>query len=155
MITKELIHSFIDDKLAEDNVFVVEIKVSSSNQIYVEIDSFTGVNIGYCISISRLIEGNLDRETEDFELEVSSSSASAAFKVLNHFYKNVGKEVEISTLENKKVEGLLKEVTDENFVFVSEQMEKVEGKKKKQLIVKEQTFKYDEVRAVKLVIKFK
>ncbi len=155
MITKELIHSFIDEKIASDGVFAVEVKVSPANQIYVEIDSYIGVNIGYCIEISKLIESNLDREVEDFELEVSSSSASAPFKVIDHFRKNEGKEVEVSTMENKKIEGLLKEVNNDSFVFVYEQMEKVEGKKKKQLVVTERTYKFDEVRAVRLVIRFK
>lgn len=155
MITKELIHSFIDEKLAEDDVFAVEVKVSAANQIYVEIDAFSGVNINYCVSISKMIEGELDREEEDFELEVSSSSASAPFKVLNHYRKNEGKEVELFTQDNKKIEGILKDVTEDGFLLETERKEKVEGKKKKQLIVEQLPFKYDEVRSVKLVIKFK
>ncbi len=155
MITKELIHSFIDEKLAEDDVFAVEVKVSPANQIYVEIDSFTGVSINYCVSISKMIEGELDRDVEDFELEVSSSSASAPFKVLNHFYKNENKEVELFTMDNKKMSGVLKNVSNEGFELETEQMEKVEGKKKKQIVVEQYPFKYDEVRSVRLVIKFK
>jgi len=155
MITKELIYSIIEKKLAEDEVFAVEVKVSPSNQIYVEIDSFSGVSINYCVSISKMIEGALDRDEEDFELEVSSSSASAPFKVLNHYRKNEGKEVEIFTQDNKKMTGLLQAVTDEGFKLEIERKEKVEGKKKKQLIVEQIPFKYEDVRSVRLVIKFK
>lgn len=155
MITKELISSFIDEKLSEDGVFLVEIKVSPANRIYIELDSFTGIDIRYCVVISKLIEGQLDREDEDFEMEVSSSSASAPFKVLNHYKKNVGKEVELFTMDNKKQVGLLKEVNEEDFVFEMEFMQKIEGKKKKQLVVETNTYKYDEVRSTALVIKFK
>lgn len=155
MITKELIVSLIEDKLAEDQVFLVEIKVSAANQIYVEIDAYKGVSINYCVIISKLIEGELDREEEDFELEVSSSSASAPFKVLDHYKKNLDKEVEVFSMDNKKLIGVLKEVNDTDFVLEMESMQKVEGKKKKQLVVETKTFAYDEVRSTKLVIKFK
>ena len=80
MISTELVYSFIEEKLKEDDVFVVELKVSKSNQITVLIDSDSGVNISYCVDISRLIEGSLDREEEDFELEVSSPGVGP-FKV--------------------------------------------------------------------------
>ncbi len=155
MITKELIHSFIEDKIAKDYVFLVEMKVSSSNQIYIEIDSFDGVSIDYCVEISRLIESQLDRDEEDFELEVSTSSISAPFKVHNHYKKHLGKEIEIFTNENKKLTGVLIEVDENDFVLETETMQKLEGKKKKQLVVDKTTLKYDDVRSTKLVIKFK
>jgi ribosome maturation factor RimP len=155
MITKELIGSFIEEKLSEDGVFLVELKVSPANKIYVEIDSFDGVGIGYCVTISKMIEGELDREEQDFELEVSTSSISAPFKILNHYKKNLGIEVEILTIENKKLNGTMIEVNDDNFVLETETMQKVEGKKKKQLMVEATTFAYDDVRSTKLVIKFK
>lgn len=155
MISKELIHSLIIDKLSEDGVFLVEIKVSPANRIYVEIDSFDGVDISYCVTTSKLIESQLDREEADFELEVSTSSISAPFKILNHYKKNLGSEVEILTTDNKKVFGILAKVNDEHFVLETSEMQKIEGKKKKQLVEETLTFKYDDVRSTKLVIKFK
>lgn len=155
MISKELIVSFIEEKLSKDGVFLVEIKVSPANRIYVEIDSLDGVDISYCVLISKLIEGQLDREEADFELEVSTSSISAPFKIQNHYKKNLGSEVEILTMDNKKMEGILAEVNDEGFVLETSTMQKVEGKKKKQLVEESLTFKYDDVRSTKLVIKFK
>ena len=155
MITKELISSFIDKKLEEDQVFLVEMKISPANQIYLEIDSFEGVSINYCVTISKLIEGQLDREEEDFELEVSTSSISAPFKVLNHYKKNLGSEVEVFSMDNKKRNGILIEVNEDNFTLESETLQKIEGKKKKQLVVETTSFKYDEIRSTKLVIKFK
>lgn len=155
MITKELIASFIEEKLSEDNVFLVEIKVSATKKIYVEIDSIDGVDIGYCVTISKHIEGLLDREEEDFELEVSTSSISAPFKMLNHYYKHQGEEVEVFTMENKKVTGILKEVTDGNFVLKTETMQKIEGKKKKQLFVEDTTYSYEDIRSTTLVLNFK
>ena len=153
MIKKEEILSIIEPKTAEDNVFIVEVKVSPANQIYVEIDAFNGVDINYCIIISKLIESQFDRDDEDFELEVSTSSISAPFKVLNHYIKNIGKEIELFTLENRKIKGILKEANAEGFVLEEEELKKIEGKKKKQTVITSHAFAYDEVRLVKQIIK--
>lgn len=155
MMTKEFISSLIAEKLAEDGVFLVEMKISPANRIYVEIDSLTGVDIRYCIQISKHIESELDRDVADFELEVSTSSISAPFKVLEHYKKNLGKEIEVMTKDNKKIVGLLKEMDDKGFVLETESMQKVEGKKKKQLIVETETYSYDDVRSATLVLNFK
>lgn len=153
MIKKEEILSIVETKTSEDDVFVVEVKVSPANQIYVEIDAFKGVNIDYCVKLSKFIEGHYDREEEDFELEVSTSSISAPFKVLNHYIKNIGRDIELFTLENKKLTGLLKEANADGFVVEEEQLQKVEGKKKKQTVITQHNFAYDEVRMVKQIIK--
>ena len=153
MIKKEEILSIVEAKTAEDNVFVVDVKVSPANQIYVEIDAFDGVNIDYCVKLSKYIEGHFDRETEDFELEVSTSSISAPFKVLNHYIKNIGREIELFTLDNKKLIGLLKDANADGFTLEEEQLKKIEGKKKKQTVITLHKFIYDEVRMVKQIIK--
>lgn len=153
MIKKEEILSIIETKTAEDEVFVVEVKVSPSNRIYVEIDAFKGVGIDYCVKLSKLIEGQFDREEEDFELEVSSSSISAPFKVLNHYIKNIGREIELFTLDNKKLIGTLKDANAQGFVLEEQQLKKIEGKKKKQMVVTSHAFTYDDVRVVKQIIK--
>lgn len=153
MIKKEEILSIIEPKTAEDDVFVVEVKVSPANQIYVEIDAFKGVGIDYCITISKLIESQFDREEEDFELEVSTSSISAPFKVLNHYIKNIGREVELFSMDNEKLTGVLKEANTDSFVIEEEQLKKVEGKKKKQTVFTTHTFTYEDVRTVKQIIK--
>lgn len=155
MITKELIGSLIDEKLTGDGVFLVESKVSPANKIYLEIDSLSGVPITYCITISKFIESQLDRDEEDFELEVSTSSISAPFKVLNHYKKNLNRDVEVVKADNKKVTGLLTEVNDDSFTIETESMQKIEGKKKKQLVEETVTLTYDEVRSTTLVLNFK
>ena len=155
MITKELITSFIEEKLTEDEVFLVEVKVTGANRIYVEIDAYEGVTINYCITINKLIDSQLDREVEDFELEVSSSSISAPFKVFKHYKKNLGKEVELFTKDNKKAIGILQEVNDDTFVMTYESMQKVEGKKKKELVTETISYTYDDVRSIKQIINFK
>jgi len=154
MIKVSQIESIITEKLQEDDMFVVEISVHSGNKIVVVIDNDNGVPISYCIEISRLIEGNFDREEEDFELEVSSAGIGQAFRVKRQYLKNLGKEVEVLENTGKKVSGKLISVNDDEFVIEIEEMIKPEGKKRKELQVRNVGYKYDEVKQVKDIISF-
>jgi len=154
MIKVSQIESIITDKLNEDDMFVVEILVHSGNKIVVVIDSDNGVPISYCIEISRLIENNFDREDEDFELEVSSAGIGQAFKVKRQYLKNLGRDVEVLENTGRKSAGKLISVNDDDFVVEIEEMIKPEGKKRKELHVRQVTYKYDEVKQVKDIISF-
>ena len=74
---KELVEAQVDGT----NLFAVEVKVNNSNKINVLIDSFDGISISDCINVSKGVENSLDREDEDFEIEVSSAGLDAPFQV--------------------------------------------------------------------------
>ena len=153
MIDKNKIVELVEEKLTEDQ-FIVSIDVSPSNQISVLLDSDKGITIRDCVNISRQIEGNLDRESEDFELNVSSSGLGQPFKILRQYKKNIGKEIEVVLKDGRKVEGILKQVDEDGFELETSKKEKVEGKKKKELIVSLIPIKFDEAKTVKNIIKF-
>lgn len=153
MIDKDTIVQLIEDKLAEDQ-FIVEIEVSPSNQIMVTLDSDTGITIDHCVQISRLLEENLDREVEDFELQVSSAGLGQPFKVHRQFEKNTGEEVEVVLTNGEKMEGVLKSANQEGIELETNKREKVEGHKKKQLITRIHRIAFDEAKTVKNIIKF-
>ncbi|MCK5029605.1 MAG: ribosome assembly cofactor RimP [Bacteroidales bacterium] len=155
MIKREIIEDIIEEIVSEKNAFVVDIKVSSSNKINVEIDSFDGFTIVDCVEVSRLIENSLDRDKEDFELEVASAGLSEPFKVMQQYQKNLGKEVETVTKEGIKIKGVLSNVSEEGFEIDESKMVKVEGKKKKQNVIEKHQFSFDQVKSTKIIIKFK
>lgn len=155
MITKERIEDIINDSIKEKKAFIVDIKVSSSNKINVEIDSIDGFTIDDCVEVSRLIESNFNRDEEDFELEVASAGLSEPFKVIQQYQKNLNKEVETLTKSGIKIKGTLSKVTDDGFEIEEPKMVKVEGKKKKQPVIEKHWFDFDQVKATKVVIKFK
>ena len=108
------------------------------------------------ISVSRNVEHNLDREEEDFELHVSSPGLTESFKVREQYLKYTNREIEVKTLlSEKKLEGLLLEVNEEGIILETSSREKVEGHKKKQLVIKKHNLKYDEIATAKPVISFK
>ena len=89
MINKSEIEQIVIAQLDEATQFLVDITVSTSNKINVYIDGFEGVSIDDCIRVSRAIEGNYDRDVEDFELEVSTAGLDLPFKVIQQYEKNL------------------------------------------------------------------
>lgn len=162
MIAKGLVVKLVEERLeelaaksADNELFIVDVSVSASNDIQVYIDGMSGVTVEQCISVSRNVEHNLDREEDDFSLQVSSPGLSKGFKVKQQYTKNTGREIEVLTADDQKLEGLLKESNEEGIVLETSKREKVEGHKKKQLVVKEYNLKYDEIKSAKAVISFK
>ena len=96
MIEKRRIQQLLDDFLAkEKGFFLVSLKVGGGNQIEVRIDSFEGIKMGDCVRLSRHIEGSLDREEEDFSLQVASAGLGEPFKVYQQYEKNIGRKVDV------------------------------------------------------------
>jgi len=155
MITVKQIEDLILDKLEEDGVFVVDLSVSTSNKISVTLDSEKGIPISYCVDISRLIEHNLDREKEDFALEVSTAGLDQPLKLPRQYKKNVGREVEVMTNDDVKLKGKLIEADDAGFTVETEEKVKIEGKKKKELKIIPHKFNFEDVKYVKIVVSFK
>ena len=155
MIKKDTITEIINDRLQEEDAFIVSLSVSSSNSIVLVLDAYNGVSIDFCVEINRLIESNFDREVEDYSLEVSSAGLGQPFKVLEQYQKNKGEEVTVTPNGSKPLTGILKEVNSEGIVLATEEFKKIEGTKKKELVVTDQPFLFDDIVKTELVVKFK
>ncbi len=140
--------------MEELGYFIVSATVSSSNNIRVEIDGDKGVNINDCVEISRLIESNLDREEEDFELVVSSAGMDQPFKILRQYQRYLGREVEVKVKGGEKLKGKLLAANEEQVELEITEKRKLEGKKKKQLVTEQRIVPMDQVNETKVVISF-
>jgi ribosome maturation factor RimP len=155
MILKDAINQIIDSFLKNTEYYLVDIKITPDNRISIEIDSFDGVSIDFCAELNKHIESQLDREAEDFELEVSSAGLTEPFKVLKQYEKNIGNEVEVLTKTGKKLAGILAEVHEAGFVIETEKTEKPEGSKRKVKTIESIAFGYEEIKTTKYIIRFK
>ncbi len=155
MITKEQIEQIALPKIDEEGLFLVEITVSSSNHIVVLIDSEKGVSIDQCIVLSKHVEQNLNRDIEDFELDVASSGLGQPLKVLKQYIKNIGKDVDLVLLNGQKITGKLLEANKEGITVEVEKSVLVEGKKRKQLVTETLSLKYNEIKTTKVVVSFR
>jgi len=155
MISTALVRELAETKLREagdTDSFLVDVTVSASNKIRVTIDNFRGVAIEQCVSMSRWLENQLDREVEDFELEVTSPGLDQPFRVFQQYVKNLGREVEVKLADGRKVAGKLAEATEQQIVLEQQTKEKIDGKK--QLVTKREMIPIDTIKETRIVIKF-
>jgi ribosome maturation factor RimP len=158
MLNREYIIELAEERIAEldKGLFIVDLRIGESNSIMLEIDSEIGnVSIDDCIRVSRNIEHNLDREEQDFELHVSSAGLDRPLRVTRQYPKNIGRELKVKTEDGRKIEALLVAADENGILLKTERKEKVEGKKKKEVIVEEIPLKYTEIKEAKVVISFK
>lgn len=155
MIDKDFIKDITDNFLQETPMFLVDVIVRPGNIIVVEIDSDDSIGIDDCIALSRDIESRLDRDAEDFELEVGSAGVTSPFKIPRQYKKNEGNEVEVLTKAGQKLSGVLKTSDNNGFVITITKMVKPEGAKKKVAQEEDLSFAYDEVKYTKYLIRFK
>ena len=112
MVDPYKIEAHLREILAEAGCFLVDIRVDKSNKILVHVDRDAGVSIDDCVLISRNLEARLDRDMEDFALEVSSPGLDSPFRVIEQYYKNKGEKVRVVLNDGTTIEGLLKEISD-------------------------------------------
>ena len=155
MTDKNIVKNLVDQWLEGKDYFLVDIEISRDNKIVVEIDHADGVWIEDCVELSRFIEDHLDREAEDFELEVGSAGLGQPFKVAQQYVNVVGKEVEVLDADGKKYKGVLKGVDGRDFTVTVQEKVKEEGKKRPQLQDKDYQFSMDTVKYCKYLISFK
>lgn len=155
MIDKELVNQMITNYLEERNFFLVDLNISRDNRIVLEIDSDNPVSIDDCVELSNYIDTKLDREQEDYELEVSSAGLSSPFKVDRQYVKNIGKELEIITKDGMKYQGVLKAYHADTLELSTMQKVKLEGAKRKTTVEEVITIEKNNIKTTKLIIRFK
>ncbi len=158
MLDRKLIEELIAERIAElDNgLYVVDLRISPTNVIHVELDKLKGgVSVHDCVSVSRNIEHNLDREQADFELHVSSAGLDKPIRHINQFAKNVGRSFKVQPQTEEAFEGELVKMADENLVFKVRTQKRDEVKKKKIWVEEIIELPYNQIKEAKIVISFK
>ena len=149
MIDKDAIQREVESVLEGTDKFVVEIKVKAGNRITVLLDSDTDIAIDDCIAVTRHIESVYDRETEDYELTVSSAGIDQPIKMLRQYTKNIGREVEVTFIDGTVFSGkLVTADKDKISVYRKTKVKKVETEETKEILL-------TEIKHTKEVISFK
>ena len=153
MIDKNAVQKAVEEWLDGKEYFLVDLSVSADDRIVVVIDHAEGVWIEDCAELSRHIETKINREDEDYELEVGSAGLGQPFRVKRQFEIHVGKPVETLSKDGKKHRATLLSVDDEGFVIAEQQKVKEEGKKRPVLKEVALRFSFEEVSYTKYLIK--
>lgn len=157
MIDRQQLKAVTEQALEGTDYFVVDVRVSPSNEITVEIDCPEGVDIDTCARVTRAIESAFDRDTEDYELEVGSAGLTSPFKVRGQYLKNIGNDIDILTRDGRKLHGVLTGVSDDGSEFTFEMPEKIKepGKKRPVTVMTPVTMPVADTRSVTYRISFK
>lgn len=151
---KTLLQEFIEKQLEGGAYFLTDLKITPANEITVEIDSMTPGDIEECVTLTRAIEAEFDRDVEDYELEVGTAGLTSPLKIPRQYQKYIGQDLEVLTIEGKKLKGMLRSADDEGIVLVTEQKIKKEGQKKPVIEKVETTLPYSNIKKAVYDLKF-
>lgn len=155
MIQKEKVINLVKEAIQENpELFLIELKFLPDNKICVEVDGDHGVTLKECIRISRGIEHNLDREIEDFSLEVASPNIANPLKVNRQYIKNINRVLTIKLKDNTTIEGVLKNVTESEIELEWKTREPKPLGKGKTTVIKNSTIPFSGILEAKVKIIF-
>ncbi len=145
----------IEQALEEnESLFLIDLSISEGNKIRVILDGDMGVSVEDCIGVSRAIENNLDREEEDFSLEVMSSGVSESLTMPRQFKKNIGRTLKVKVKEGSEVEGVISEADEKAVTLKWKTREPKPIGKGKVTVQKEAILPYVDIVEAKVMVKF-
>jgi ribosome maturation factor RimP len=154
MTFKEKVNQLLSEGLEEKpDVFLIDLTITDSFKIIVTLDGDNGVALQDCIDVSRAIEHNLDREEQDFSLEVASVGVGSPLKLVRQYKKNVGRTL-IVKLASETIEAQLVEANDDFITLAWEAREPKKIGKGKETVQKRQEIPYSEIKEAIVTVTF-
>jgi ribosome maturation factor RimP len=116
---KNKIQEYLNQAIADSDMFLVEIKFSAADKIEIFLDADNSVTIQNCAKVARYINHNIEENSPEliYELEVSSAGLEHPIKLLRQYKKNVGRNLEVTLTDEKQIEGKLLEANDTDFII--------------------------------------
>jgi ribosome maturation factor RimP len=133
---------------------LIDLSINDANKINVVLDGDFGVNLQDCIDVSRAIENKLDREEEDFSLEVASAGISSPLKLVRQFKKNIGRTLKVKTITSEEVEARLIAADDEKISLEWKVREPKKIGKGKETLDKKLELPYESIQEAIIIISF-
>lgn len=154
MTFREKVLNLLEEALSShSSLFLIDLKITDAFKIIVAIDGDNGVTLQDCIDISRAVENNLDREEQDFSLEVASAGVSEPLSNIRQYKKNVGRTLKVKTI-TETIEGKLTAVDDEKITLEWEAREPKKIGKGKETIQKKQEIAFADIKESIVIIIF-
>lgn len=151
---REKVESLLEKALEEHPaLFLIDFTMGSDNKIRVVLDGDQGVNLQDCMNVSRAIEHNLDREEEDFALEVTSAGATSPLQLPRQYKKNIGRKLAVKT-GDKELEGVLTQANEDDITLEWKAREPKPVGKGKVTVQKKEVIPFSDIHQAKVVLKF-
>ncbi len=154
MTFKEKVYELLIDGLKEKpSLFLIDLIITDNFKIIVTLDGDNGVVLQDCIDVSRAIDQNLDREEQDFSLEVASAGVSEPLTHLRQYKKNIGRNLQVKTAD-QKIEAKLVDTNETGIVLEWEAREPKKIGKGKETVQKRQEVPYIDIKEAIVTITF-
>jgi ribosome maturation factor RimP len=150
------VHTLLDEALAaQPDLFLIDLQIDEQSRVRVTLDGDHGVTLKQCMAVSRHIDHNLDRETHDFSLEVSSAGASTPLQTARQYRKHIGRKLVVETADNQSYKATLTEADDQNITLHWKAREPKPVGKGKHTVAKQVCLPYDHIQKATVQLQFK
>jgi ribosome maturation factor RimP len=154
MAFKDKVSELLEEVLKEKtSLFLVDLTVNDQFKIMVTLDGDNGVNLQDCIDVSRAIDANLDREEQDYSLEVASAGVSTPLKLVRQYKKNIGRTLKVKTA-TETIEAVLEQVSDEGITLSWVAREPKKIGKGKETVEHKRDISYSDIKEAIVIIIF-
>lgn len=154
MTFKEKVNKLLVEALLDKpTLFLIDLTITDAFKVIVSLDDDNGVALQDCIDVSRAIEANLDREEQDFSLEVASVGVGSPLKLIRQYKKNVGRTLIVKTV-NENLEAELVEANDEFVILSWEAREPKKIGKGKETVQKTLQLPYGDIKEAIVTVTF-
>jgi ribosome maturation factor RimP len=154
MTFKDKVKQVVEEALLEKpSIFLIDLTITDSFKIIIGIDGDNGVVLQDCIDVSRAVEGNLDREEQDFSLEVASVGVGSPLKLVRQYKKNIGRTLIVKTKE-ENIEAELVEANDLFIILSWKAREAKKVGKGKETVQKELQIPYADIKEAVVTVTF-
>ena len=154
MTFKEKVSTVLADCLLEkSSIFLIELVITDAFKVIVNVDGDDGVALQDCIDVSRYMDAHLDREEQDYSLEVASVGVGSPLKLVRQYKKNVGRTLIVKT-GTETIEAELVEATDDFVILSWEAREPKKIGKGKETVQKELKLPYGNIKEAIVTVTF-
>lgn len=154
MTFKEKVNTLLVEALEDKpTLFLIDLTITDAFKVIITLDDDNGVILQDCIDISRAIEGNLDREEQDYSLEVASVGVGSPLKLVRQYVKNIGRTL-IVTTNTEKIEAELVDANEDFIILSWKAREPKKVGKGKETVQKEQQIPYTEIKEAVVTVTF-
>lgn len=151
---KDKVTELLNEALEENkSLFLIDFSISPTNGINVVLDGDNGVTLQECMAVSRKIEHNLDREEQDFSLQVASAGATSPLVMPRQYSKNINRKLSVQT-ETENLEGNLTAATEDAITLEWKTREPKPVGKGKVTVQKKREIAFSDIKEAKVVLKF-
>ncbi|HPB02972.1 MAG: ribosome assembly cofactor RimP [Bacteroidales bacterium] len=148
MIKENTIIDLARECCGDEKIFPVSVNIRQGNRILVLLDGDTGVTIHDCVRVSRFIENRLDREKEDFELEVSSFGVGNPLVLPRQYINNINRSAKVTLNDQSVITGTIVAANENSFTIAV----KIPPKKKE---IQNREIAYTDCLKTQIIVSFK